>query len=85
VPLNYSNPLGTQASIALIRYPATKPRTSSEYKGPVLFNPGGPGLSGVEQIRQLGKYFATILGGEFDIVGFDPRGEIFILLLFYIC
>ena len=76
MPLNYSNPHGIQASIALIRYPASIPRTSPKYRGPVLFNPGGPGGSGVEMIKSAGKYFGTILGGEFDIVGFDPRGKL---------
>ena len=45
-----------------------------EYKGPVLLNPGGPGGSGVELIRQLGDTFSSALGPQFDIVSFDPRG-----------
>ncbi|KAK7466250.1 hypothetical protein VKT23_004978 [Stygiomarasmius scandens] len=74
VPLNYSEPENRSAAIALIRVPATVDPKSSEYRGPVLFNPGGPGGSGVNLILRKGKDFATILGPQFDIVGFDPRG-----------
>ncbi|KAF8960263.1 TAP-like protein-domain-containing protein, partial [Flammula alnicola] len=74
VPLNHSEPGGQQASIALIRKPALVPRNSEFYRGPVLFNPGGPGESGVDIVRVSGDLFGTILGPQFDIVGFDPRG-----------
>ncbi|KAF8959384.1 Alpha/Beta hydrolase protein [Flammula alnicola] len=74
VPLNYSEPDGQQASIALIRKPAVVPRKSEFYRGPVLFNPGGPGGSGVDLVRLAGDSFSTILGPQFDIVSFDPRG-----------
>lgn len=43
--------------------------------GPILFNPGGPGGSGVDQILQRGDQFATVIGPQFDMVGFDPRGK----------
>jgi pimeloyl-ACP methyl ester carboxylesterase len=71
VPLDYSDPDGRDAAIALIRKPAT---TKEGYRGPILFNPGGPGGSGVDLILALGDAFATILGSQFDIVSFDPRG-----------
>ncbi|THU83797.1 alpha/beta-hydrolase [Dendrothele bispora CBS 962.96] len=74
VPLNYSEPANKSAAIALIRVPATVGLNSSAYRGPVLFNLGGPGGSGVNLILRKGKDFATILGPQFDIVGFDPRG-----------
>ncbi|KAJ3500369.1 hypothetical protein NLJ89_g9828 [Agrocybe chaxingu] len=74
VPLNYSDPGGEQASIALVRKPALVPKSSKFYRGPVLFNPGGPGFSGVDLIVQIGDLFASILGPQFDIVGFDSRG-----------
>jgi pimeloyl-ACP methyl ester carboxylesterase len=51
------------------------PRDSKEYRGPVLFNPGGPGGSGVDLIAgSRGEQFSKILGPQFDIVSFDPRG-----------
>ena len=49
-------------------------KSSTEYKGPVLLNPGGPGGSGVEFIQIDGDLLSTILGPQFDIVSFDPRG-----------
>ncbi|KAK6981586.1 Abhydrolase-4 domain-containing protein [Favolaschia claudopus] len=73
-PLDYKNPNASSTSIALVRLAATVPRTSSDYRGPILFNPGGPGGSGVDTILELGSLFRTILGPSFDLVGFDPRG-----------
>ncbi|KAJ6492311.1 TAP-like protein-domain-containing protein [Mycena sanguinolenta] len=72
VPLDYSAPESESASIAIVRWPSTS--LKSEYLGPILFNPGGPGGSGVDAIVQSGPAFASIFGPEFDIVGFDPRG-----------
>ncbi|KAJ7259682.1 TAP-like protein-domain-containing protein, partial [Mycena rebaudengoi] len=60
------------AGIAILRYPSTSPK--SEYRGPILFNPGGPGNSGVAAVRQSGSAFATVFGEQYDIVGFDSRG-----------
>ena len=36
--------------------------------------PGGPGGSGVQFIDRIGEQFQKLLGEEYDIVGFDPRG-----------
>ncbi|KAF8905789.1 TAP-like protein-domain-containing protein [Gymnopilus junonius] len=74
VPLNYSDPKGPEAVIALIRKPSIFKEGSPLYRGPVLFNPGGPGGSGVDTVLARGDNFSTILGPQFDIVGFDPRG-----------
>ncbi|KAF9265041.1 hypothetical protein L218DRAFT_957710 [Marasmius fiardii PR-910] len=74
VPLNYSEPDGETAAIALTRLPANVSTDSEDYLGPILINPGGPGGSGVEIIITTGVQFRTILGPRFDIVGFDPRG-----------
>lgn len=62
------------AAIAMIRIPANVSTDSEEYRGPVLFNPGGPGQSGVELIQESGAMFSTLLGPQFDILGFDTRG-----------
>ncbi|KAF7366023.1 AB hydrolase-1 domain-containing protein [Mycena venus] len=72
VPLDYSAPQGSNASIAIVRLPSTAPK--SEYRGPILFNPGGPGGSGVDAIVENGEAFVNTFGPGFDIVGFDPRG-----------
>ncbi|CAA7269870.1 unnamed protein product [Cyclocybe aegerita] len=75
VPLNYSDPSIGTAAIALIRIPSPLGLTGDDsYRGPVLFNPGGPGGSGVEAVLSLGDAIASVLGPEFDFVGFDPRG-----------
>jgi pimeloyl-ACP methyl ester carboxylesterase len=73
VPLNYSDPNGPPATIAIIRQQAnvTDPAL---YRGPILFNPGGPGDSGVDFLLTGASLFAAVLGPEFDIVSFDPRG-----------
>ncbi|KAJ6554854.1 hypothetical protein B0H19DRAFT_1263146 [Mycena capillaripes] len=75
VPLDYASPTSANATIAITRYPANC--SKSEYLGPVLLNPGGPGGSGVDYVVEVGADVATILGDCFDIVGFDPRGVIY--------
>ncbi|KAF8209901.1 alpha/beta-hydrolase [Mycena galopus ATCC 62051] len=72
VPLDYSAPDNGVAGIAIVKYSSTSPK--SEYRGPILFNPGGPGVSGVATIVASGEAFGTIFGEQYDIVGFDPRG-----------
>jgi len=75
VPLNYSDPDGQDAVIAVIRKPAIIPPNSWLYRGPVIFNPGGPGGSGVDFLRgPNADLFSLILGPQFDILSFDPRG-----------
>ncbi|KAF8351757.1 Alpha/Beta hydrolase protein, partial [Amanita rubescens] len=76
VPLNYSAPVSpsNNASIAIIRIPSPYSATSQEYKGPILFNPGGPGGSGVDFVLVGGDLIHAVVGDAFDIVGFDPRG-----------
>ncbi|KAF9029165.1 hypothetical protein BDZ89DRAFT_1038704 [Hymenopellis radicata] len=56
VPLNYSDPLGNSLVVAVVQYPSQYPHNSTDYKGPILFNPGGPGGSGVDLI--LGRDIA---------------------------
>lgn len=81
VPLDYFN--GTtdkDISLALIRVPARVPVTDPRYGGAILFNPGGPGGSGVEYLQRSYKRIAGIVDGEqsaaksYDYVSFDPRG-----------
>lgn len=35
---------------------------------------GGPGGSGVQYILEMDPYFRAIIGPQYDLVGFDPRG-----------
>lgn len=61
----------------MIRIPSLFPPTSQFYKGPILFNPGGTGGSGVDFIQgRQGELLSEIVGPAFDIVGFDPRGTL---------
>lgn len=36
-------------------------------------NAGGPGGSGVALVLGMGEALQQVVGGEFDVVGFDPR------------
>ncbi|KAJ3503511.1 hypothetical protein NLJ89_g8398 [Agrocybe chaxingu] len=75
VPLDYSNPSAGSAALALIRLPSPLGLSGAPgYRGPVLFNPGGPGISGVETALALGGNIQGVFGDEFDLVSFDPRG-----------
>ena len=43
--------------------------------GTLLVNPGGPGASGVDFIRDSADYAVdSELAARYDVVGFDPRG-----------
>ena len=70
VPLDYSKPDGDSIEIAAIRLP-----TKGASKGSLLINPGGPGGSGYDFVKDAGAtHFSEKLRANFDIVGFDPRG-----------
>ncbi|MFG2087973.1 MULTISPECIES: alpha/beta hydrolase [unclassified Spirillospora] len=71
VPLDYAKPSGDKVGIAVIRLPA---EDGSNRIGSLFTNPGGPGGSGVDFVRQAARAFGDDLRGRFDIVGFDPRG-----------
>lgn len=70
VPLDYAHPGGATISIAVLR------TGSSDQDKPALFvNPGGPGGSGIEFVRQSAQLsLSTKLRSAYDVVGFDPRG-----------
>ena len=74
MPLDYANPQGDELAIALLKIPANISTSDPAYRGPVLINPGGPGGSGVDFALGLGSLSETLIGPEFDIIGFDPRG-----------
>ncbi|MFY7067260.1 alpha/beta hydrolase [Nocardiopsis changdeensis] len=79
VPLDYADPGGERASIAISRHRATDP---GQRRGILLTNPGGPGGAGrympIEPRPDLG--FGYGLGTQriaevYDIIGMDPRGS----------
>ncbi|OBK72117.1 hydrolase [Mycobacterium sp. 1274761.0] len=70
VPVDYADPQGAQAQLAVIRIPASGDRI-----GVLMVNPGGPGASAVDTVAGMGAALAdTDIGRRFDLVGFDPRG-----------
>ena len=71
VPLDYGDPGVAPISLALIRHQATDP---AHRVGSLLWNPGGPGGSGVAGLPELYSYFPAAVRARFDIVSFDPRG-----------
>ncbi|KAF2651820.1 alpha/beta-hydrolase [Lophiostoma macrostomum CBS 122681] len=71
VSLDYSNPSLGNLAIAYIKKSALTPSNDTE---DVLVNPGGPGGSGVALVRGRGDRLQEIIGDQFNIIGFDPRG-----------
>lgn len=70
VPLDYSQPGGQKAQIGVLRQ-----RASGQKIGSLVFNPGGPGASGMSLVASLAKQAPVApLAQRFDLVGFDPRG-----------
>ncbi|KZS95703.1 alpha/beta-hydrolase [Sistotremastrum niveocremeum HHB9708] len=76
VPLDYAKPEGSKAAIAVIRFPSKYPVGHEMWRGPILYNPGGPGGSGVDFLTApgLADGFASVIGDDYDHVSFDPRG-----------
>ncbi|KZS91699.1 alpha/beta-hydrolase [Sistotremastrum niveocremeum HHB9708] len=74
VPLDYSKPDGEKAAVAVIRLPSKYPVGHEKWRGPILYNPGGPGGSGVGLVLLAGQAFSAVIGDDYDHVGFDPRG-----------
>jgi pimeloyl-ACP methyl ester carboxylesterase len=72
VPMDWLEPDPSQnVVLAIARLRATE---TKDYKGPIFFNPGGPGGSGIFALRDRGSRLQAVVGRNFDIVTFDPRG-----------
>ncbi|KAI1398387.1 alpha/beta-hydrolase [Hypoxylon fuscum] len=74
VPMDWLDPSDDaheRVALAVIRLGATE---TDDYKGPIFFNPGGPGGSGVFALTNRGALLQTIAGKNHDIISFDPRG-----------
>jgi pimeloyl-ACP methyl ester carboxylesterase len=70
VPLDYADPDAEVARIGLLRQ-----RADGEPIGSLVFNPGGPGGSGMSALTVIADDVAgSPLAERFDLVGFDPRG-----------
>ncbi|MFF3399903.1 alpha/beta hydrolase [Streptomyces sp. NPDC002659] len=75
VPLDWTKPGGKKITLALSKLPALDKENRI---GPLLFNPGGPGGSGMgavaySDLLAIAPEFAP-LRQRFDLIGFDPRG-----------
>jgi pimeloyl-ACP methyl ester carboxylesterase len=69
-PIDYDDPSVGTVSLALNR---ARANAAQGYRGTVLINPGGPGVSGKVYLANAAPLLRTYLPG-FDFVGFDPRG-----------
>ncbi|KAJ3213614.1 hypothetical protein HDU67_002665 [Dinochytrium kinnereticum] len=71
VPLNHLDKNDTRLiPIGVVRYRAQQQPSL----GSILFNPGGPGGSGVALVKGAGPMLARLTGSRHDVIGFDPRG-----------
>ncbi len=80
VPVAYDEPAGQTITIGVLR----KKATAGPRIGSLLFNPGGPGASGMSLVSQIAlaggrpdipmHSVISALNEKFDLVGFDPRG-----------
>jgi pimeloyl-ACP methyl ester carboxylesterase len=71
VPLNYADPQGATIGMAVERHLADIP---ADRIGSFVVNPGGPGVSGIDDfVNELDALTPQLLD-DFDIVTFDPRG-----------
>lgn len=69
-PLDWENPSDGEIELSVVRHQAEQTPMGS-----LLTNPGGPGASGVELIRDsLSFAVGTDLIENYDVIGFDPRG-----------
>lgn len=74
VPLDWLSPSDAhRVTLAVIRLRASSPNKTA-HRGPIIFNPGGPGGSGIWALRDHGRDLQAIVGADYDIVSFDPRG-----------
>ena len=69
VPWDYSNRRKGYTNVAFVKKNASKQPAKS-----VLMNPGGPGVSGIEYLVLEWERHRSILGDQFNLVSFDPRG-----------
>src|SRR5687768_15203974 len=71
VPLDYDAPEAGTIELALLRRPAGDP---TRRIGTLFVNPGGPGASGIDSVRDDAEInFSTEVLARFDVLGFDPR------------
>ncbi|MFI1723473.1 alpha/beta hydrolase [Streptomyces sp. NPDC020489] len=71
VPLDYRQPDGATLTLAVIRKKATD---QAARKGTLFLQPGGPGNSGVDFVRNNYADLPAAMRDSFDVFGYDVRG-----------
>ncbi|WP_420450807.1 alpha/beta hydrolase [Ilumatobacter sp.] len=71
VPFDHDDPDGEQIDIAVARVDSAD---DDSRIGSLVFNPGGPGGSGIEFLQQVTAVVSADVAAAFDLVSFDPRG-----------
>jgi pimeloyl-ACP methyl ester carboxylesterase len=70
-PLDWANPSGPTINLALVKHAAT----GSKRLGSLFVNPGGPGASGVDLVKESLNFAVDAqVQAAYDVIGFDPRG-----------
>lgn len=72
VPQDRRRPAGPTFTLALVRHRASG--TSEERIGSLIYNPGGPGGSGLDTIAGNWDRLPDVVKQRFDLVSWDPRG-----------
>ena len=68
VPLDYRHPTRASVGLAVVEHP------TSDSQGVVIFNPGGPGESGVLILPLLTSLVPAAVRSRLSLVSFDERG-----------
>jgi pimeloyl-ACP methyl ester carboxylesterase len=75
VPLDYENEAAGTTHVSFIKWTVESNSTSTNATTQdILFNPGGPGSSGISFVEQALPVLQQIVGTAYNIIGFDPRG-----------
>ncbi|UQX03603.1 alpha/beta hydrolase [Streptomyces sp. RerS4] len=73
VPLDYARPDGPEISLTVSRVPATG-QDGAARQGALVYNPGGPGASGMYFPLMAGRPAWKRIAAAYDLVGYAPRG-----------
>lgn len=71
VPLDHRRPGGPAIDLAISRIKSENP---AKRHGVLLFNPGGPGGSGLDMPLMVNEALPKDVRERYDLIGFDPRG-----------
>ncbi|MEU1620064.1 alpha/beta hydrolase [Streptomyces sp. NPDC005722] len=72
VPRDYAHPRAGDISLTVIRRPASG--RGAARIGALQINPGGPGISAVDDLRDYADTYSASLRAAYDLVAVDPRG-----------